>query len=222
MIISPARKYVFVHIPKTGGTALSLALEDRAHKDDILIGDTPKAIKRRRRLKDLQARGRLWKHSTMADIDGVLGPEVMEDIMVVALVRNPWDRMVSYYHWLRMQDFDHPAVKIAHSATFADFTAHPMVRESMKRNPYGSYVRNPNGEEYPALFARLEHFAADIVPLENHLGFKLALPRANTSERESDFRGYYNDHTAALVAEVCAEDIARFGYSFDDVSVRPE
>jgi hypothetical protein len=47
MIISPGRKFIFVHIPKTGGTSLALALEDRAMKNDILIGDTPKAKKRR-------------------------------------------------------------------------------------------------------------------------------------------------------------------------------
>ena len=70
MIISRGRRYIFVHIPKTGGTALSLALETRAMKDDILIGDTPKAKRRRHRLKDVQTAGRLWKHSTLADIDG--------------------------------------------------------------------------------------------------------------------------------------------------------
>ena len=42
MIISRGRGYIFVHIPKTGGTAMALALEDRAKADDILIGDTPK------------------------------------------------------------------------------------------------------------------------------------------------------------------------------------
>lgn len=43
MILSRGRGYLFLHIPKTGGTALTLALEARAMKDDILIGDTPKA-----------------------------------------------------------------------------------------------------------------------------------------------------------------------------------
>ena len=43
MIISRGRNYIFAHIPKTGGTALAMALETRAMHDDILIGDTPKA-----------------------------------------------------------------------------------------------------------------------------------------------------------------------------------
>ena len=80
MIISPGRGYVFVHIPKTGGTALSLALEARAKKDDILIGDTPKAQRRRKRLKGAVTRGRLWKHSTLADIDGLLPAGQLETL----------------------------------------------------------------------------------------------------------------------------------------------
>ena len=48
MIISRGRQYIFVHIPKTGGT--SLALEARAMRDDLMLGDTPKALKRRKKL----------------------------------------------------------------------------------------------------------------------------------------------------------------------------
>ena len=73
MIISPGRGYIFVHIPKTGGTSMALALEARAMKDDILIGDTPKAVRRRKRLEKLDAPGRLWKHSRLSDIDGMDG-----------------------------------------------------------------------------------------------------------------------------------------------------
>jgi|TARA_B110000908_G_scaffold110430_1_gene129537 hypothetical protein len=57
MIISMGRKYIFVHAPKTGGTSMALALEARVMKDDLMLGDTPKAIKRRKRLKDVKAAG---------------------------------------------------------------------------------------------------------------------------------------------------------------------
>lgn len=47
MILSRARRFIFIHIPKTGGTALTLALEAQAAKDDILISDTPKPARAR-------------------------------------------------------------------------------------------------------------------------------------------------------------------------------
>jgi hypothetical protein len=59
MIISFGRRYIFVHVPKTGGTSLALVLEERAKADDILIGDTPKAKLRKSRLKTLNPAGRL-------------------------------------------------------------------------------------------------------------------------------------------------------------------
>ncbi len=214
MIISPGRNYIFVHIPKTGGTALALALEDRAMADDILIGDTPKAQRRRKRLKGFQSRGRLWKHSTLADADGAIPDGMLESALIVTLVRNPWDRLVSYYHWLRAQSFDHPAVQLARSVGFAAFLDDPHTRHSLSHSPARRYVTDATGQERPALFLRLEHFSADAEPLFDHLGFRFDLPIANQSERQANHRGYYNDATRRIVAEICAEDIDRFGYQF--------
>ena len=214
MIISSGRRYIFVHIPKTGGTSLTLALEGRAMKDDILIGDTPKARQRRGRLAGLPARGRLWKHATLADIEGAVSSEVIADSLIVALVRNPWDRIVSYYHWLLAQEFAHPAVRIAQDHDFTGFLTHPHSRETLAADRAGRYVTGSDGVERPALFMRLEHLAEDIAPFEAHLGFRLKVPAVNRSERARDHRGYYSDATRALVAELCAEDIARFGYRF--------
>ena len=215
MIISRGRRYIFVHIPKTGGTALSLALERRAMKDDILIGDTPKARARRRRLDGVQAAGRLWKHSTLADIEGLASPAEIADWFVVTLVRNPWDRAVSYYHWLREQRFDHPAVVLAKRHDFARFLADPGLQASLAAAHYGSYVTGRDGVERCRLFARIEHLQGDLAPFETHLGFRIgAVSRANASVRTRDYREYFNDSTAAIVARVAAADIARFGYRF--------
>jgi hypothetical protein len=216
MILSRGRRFIFVHIPKTGGTALALALEARAMKEDILIGDTPKARARRGRVAGVKARGRLWKHSSLSDIAGLASDEEIAGFFTFTLVRNPWDRAVSYYHWLRDQHFAHPAVGLAKSHGFADFLSHPQTRTALALWPYGAYLRDRFGQERASLFARLEHLDDDLAPLEAHLGFRLTpLARANESGRARDWRPYYDEGSAALIASLCAEDIARFGYHFD-------
>jgi len=214
MIVSPGRGYVFAHAPKTGGTSLTLALETRAMKDDILIGDTPKARQRRGRLKGLASRGRLWKHATLADVEGVLPQPRLDAMLCVTLVRNPWDRLVSYYHWLRDQSFDHPAVPLAKALSFADFLHHDHTRRSFATESYGRYVTGSDGVERPALFVRLEHLAADLAPFEAHLGFTLDVPRANPSQRPSRYQPLYDGETRDLVGRLCQTDIARFAYRF--------
>lgn len=215
MIISHGRKYIFVHIPKTGGTALSLALEGRAMKDDILIGDTPKAVRRRGRLKGAQGSGRLWKHSRLRDIYGLVTQDEVEAFFTFTLVRNPWDRMVSYYHWLRDQGFDHPAVGLAKGQDFSGFLNEEHTQSSLRAAPYGHYMQDQTEVEQCNLFIRLEHLEQDMAPLQTHLGFALGeVPHVNASARDADYRGYYSDADAATLADVCAKDIARFEYSF--------
>lgn len=217
MIISRGRRFIFVHIPKTGGTALATALEARAQKDDILIGDTPKARARKARLAGAKSAGRLWKHSTLADIAGLVTDTEIADFFTLTLVRNPWDRMVSYYHWLRAQSFAHPAVGLAKAKDFSGFLNHPQTQTSLQLWPYAAYMRDGTGAERSSLFARLEHLDADIAPFEAHLGFRVTpLAPVNASDRVRDWRRYYSDADAALIGDLAAEDIARFGYGFED------
>jgi hypothetical protein len=127
-------------------------------------------------------------------------------------VRNPWDRVASYYRWLRGQGFDHPAVHLAKAESFAGFLRHPQTQASLRAWPARRYMQDAAGRERCDLYIRLEHFAADAQPLFDHLGFDLKLPRVNASEGAG---AVYTPELRDVVAEVCAEDIARFGYGYD-------
>ncbi len=216
MILSRGRSYVFIHIPKTGGTALALALEARAMADDAMLGDTPKARNRRRRLQGLRTQGRLWKHSTLADIEGLASRAELRQMFAFTLVRNPWDRAVSLYYWLQKQRFDHPMVALAQDREFCDFITHPLVMQSLADNPAPTYMRQSDGTEHCSCYIRLEHFATDAVPLFDHLGFALDLPRVNLSDRRRDWRYYYDGPAIDAVRSCCASEIERFEYSFND------
>jgi Sulfotransferase family len=214
MIISRGRRYIFVHIPKTGGTALATALEARAMAGDILIGDTPKALRRKKRVKNITTAGRLWKHSRLADAEGLISRQEMQDLFTFTLVRNPWDRLVSYYHWLRDQSFAHPAVILAQRVGFSQFLNDEATRQATRQAPYGAYMCDGSGQEHCDLFIRLEHLGDDLAALKSHLGFDFDMLRVNASIREADYRASYSDADAALVSQLAAEDIARFNYGF--------
>lgn len=217
MILSRGRSYLFLHIPKTGGTALAQALEARAMKDDILVGDTAKARARARRQRGLKTSGRLWKHSTLTDLEGLLRDDEIDRLFILTMVRNPWDRAVSYYSWLQAQDFDHPAVTLSRELSFRDFLAHPRTESALRHHPAARWTRDQSGRDRATLCLRLEHLNHDIAPFEAHLGFPLApVPQVNASSRDRDWRRYYDNDSAARIADFCAEDIARFGYDFDD------
>ena len=213
MIISPGRNYIFVHIPKTGGTSMALALEARAKSDDILIGDTPKARRRRSRLAKLDPPGRLWKHSRLRDIDGM--PELPDQPFIFTMVRNPWDRMVSLYHWSRTQDFDHPLVRAAQSLPFRKFILSSAAQLALQRDAAASYVTDPRGRLRCDAFIRLEALPEDLAPLETHLGFRLELPHVNRSDHPPTAE-HYDAATRDHVGKLFAPDIARFEYRFPE------
>lgn len=215
MIYSPKHGYIFIHIPKTGGTSLARALEARAAADDIMLGDTPKALKRRHKARGVAAAGRLWKHSMLADIVGLVTPEQIAQARVFTMVRNPWDRVVSYYHWLQGQSFNHPAVAMAKTLAFSAFLNDPQIMASLQAHPYGRYVTDADGRERCDLFVRLEHLEEDIARLEQLIGLRVGpLPHDNRSERKKSYRSYYSKEDQHLVGDLLKEDISRFGYQF--------
>jgi hypothetical protein len=215
MIVSRGRKYIFVHAPKTGGTSMALALEARAMKDDLMLGDTPKAVKRRKRLRDVKTAGRLWKHSTLADIDGLVSTDEMAEMFIFTLVRNPWDRMVSYYHWLKVQKFDHAAVALAKNTPFKEFAQAPLITTSFNATPAHHYTTDANGTERCQSYIRIESFEKDARPLVEHLEFDVCLEHVNRSEREQNYQSYYCAASKEAVALACETDIERFGYKFE-------
>lgn len=112
-----------------------------------------------------------------------------------------------------MQRFAHPAVGLAKSHDFSRFLNHPRTTTSFW--PDGAYLRQPDGIEKPSLFMPLEHHDQEVAPFERRLGFRLRLPKATASVRTADWRTYYSDADAGLVAMLCAEDIARSDCHFD-------
>lgn len=185
-------------------------------KDDILIGDTPKAKNRRKRVKGVESSGRLWKHSRIKDIYGLVNQEQIEEYFIFTIVRNPWDRMVSYYHWLKEQKFDHAAIRIANECNFTGFLKHPVIQFSLKNDATLTYISDRQGIDQCNMYLKVENLSQDAGNLEQSLGLKLAkIPHDNISNRDKDYAGYYDAECKNIIGKVFADDIEKFEYSFE-------
>lgn len=209
MVILPGRGALFIHIPKTGGTSMTLALEARARADDIFVADTPKAQRRKHRLEGLEAPGRLWKHARLSDLDGMSA--LPDPVFIFTLVRNPWSRMVSLYNWAQRQSFQHPLIATAQSHSFDAFLKDAGVQVALRRDRAIDYVTDRSGRVRCDAFVRLEHLTSDLAVVQDHLGCRLDLPHANRAPPVKSPLEYTSE-TRAIVADIFADDIQRFGY----------
>ncbi len=126
-LLSEKHRTAFVHIPKCAGTTVTRALlRLGAHKDKTQndwqssheVPGIPEAIASnilpaaREKVYDGHARARDFLH--------VLGPEKWANFRSFAITRNPWERLLSTYHFIR-RDGNSTISMMMRAMTFVDF-----------------------------------------------------------------------------------------------------
>ena len=101
MIWSPARNFCFIHVPKTGGTAV-----EQAYKPHLRFGDVVLAAWRISLDNWYAEVLEIGKHSSAAHVAAQIGQERFRQVLSYAIVRDPLDRLVSYFRWI--QSYEHP------------------------------------------------------------------------------------------------------------------
>ena len=146
-----------------------------------------------------------------------------------AFVRNPWDRLVSWYAMITQQadrvrdkhelnDLWRYVLESSHSfETFLEVCTDEIDdidgRKSFLYNQL-DYVTNQEGEVIVDFIGRFENLTHDAKILFNKLGLKdISMPHHNASMRKA-YQEYYNHRTQKIVAERYARDIEFFRYSF--------
>jgi hypothetical protein len=201
-MISFQKRFLFVHIPKTAGNSIQSILRDYSEDEIVALRGEQDGIER---FGLRNPNYKVRKHSTLAQYRMALGEERFRPLYKFACVRNPWDRMVSYYFTPTQQ------VEALDRKEFRKIIS--------KALSVADYLRLYKGEadsfgnvDY---IMRFENLVDDFRAVCAALGISpTTLPQYNRSSREH-YSKYYNNELRELVRKRFAPEIERFGYTFD-------
>ncbi|WP_228007449.1 sulfotransferase family 2 domain-containing protein [Cyanobium sp. LEGE 06143] len=97
MIICHSNRYIFVHIHKTGGSSIEMALEPTLQWQDILLGSTTFGEQANRHFSQ---RFGITKHSSISDIYALRASTNLRTYQVLGVVRHPLHRAVSLFNFM--------------------------------------------------------------------------------------------------------------------------
>jgi hypothetical protein len=191
MVINDHYRFVFVHVPKTGGTSIQTVLRSLRGNNGSDIANT--------------------KHEAPTELFARLGAERSAELRgyrFFCVVRNPWDRFVSLFRYL------HKLGKFPVPESFREFAAmadngEEWVSKLHSIRPQIDFV-GAAGQTV----ARYETLMEDFAKIASALGFSAELPHLNSSGDRDYYREYYDQRCAQIVERKYKSDIDAFGYRF--------
>jgi hypothetical protein len=208
MIISHAQRYIFFAIPKTGTHAIRRAL--RTH---LAPGDQEQVgLFESRSLPYPEIAAIKHGHITARQIRPVLGAEMFDSYFKFAIVRNPFDRFVSYCAFISRQD-GHFASAPREYMKFVLTDMRPYNHILFR--PQSEFVADADGRLMVDFIGRVERLQADYDRICDRLGLpRVVLERVNASSHR-DYREYFDEELVAMVSKLYRADLELFDYAFD-------
>jgi hypothetical protein len=210
--ISPSKRFILLHVPRTGVSSIIAAL------DDALFVRAPQT-----RVNKLMSRY-LWfvprplertafrVHETARHVRRLLPRETFESYRKIAFVRNPYSWLVSLYELVLQSPRHRHYRRVSRMGGFADYVHWEIRRNKRLQFPY---LVDRDGSLLVDELGRFEQLAGDAARIFAGLGVPLKpLPEVGRFTRR-DYREFYDEATRRRVAAHWARDLELFGYDFD-------
>ena len=202
-MISLQKRFLFVHIPKTAGNSIQSVLRDYSEDELVALRKEQDGIER---FGLRNPRYKVKKHSTLSEYRDALEDEQFRNLYKFTCVRNPWDRMVSYYF-----------TPTQNPETWNRKKFRGIISKVVS---VADYLRLDNADIDPFAnvdyIMRFENLADDFRAVCAAIGISPpTLPQYNRSTRDH-YSKYYDDELRELVRNRFAAEIDRFGYAFEN------
>ncbi|MBP0019215.1 MAG: sulfotransferase family 2 domain-containing protein [Cyanobacteria bacterium SBLK] len=179
--------FVFVHINKTGGTSVGKAL------------NLP------------------LSHSTAREKIEIMGRQKWESRFSFAIVRNPWDKVVSHYHYrvkTKQTNFGENAIEFKEWVKLSYGNKDPFYYDKPRMfMPQVNWISDREGKVAVNFIGRFESLNDDFQEICKNIGKKATLPHLKSS-KHAHYKDYYDEETMKIIERCFQKDIELFEYKF--------
>jgi chondroitin 4-sulfotransferase 11 len=193
-MVNHKHKYIFIHIPKSGGNSIKAALGIR-----IFPGNHSKI------------------HQKSAKY---------MDYFKFAFVRNPWDRLVSGYTYLKAGGISqlNPNKNADNQLCKKINTYFPTIGEFIRHSKWWNWKHFQSQYSYISIdgtpvmdfIGKVENLQQDFNTICDKIGIPQQQLSHTNKSKHKHYTEYYDDETREIVAEKYAKDIEYFGYRFGE------
>ena len=213
-MISFENKCIFVHIPKTGGTSVEDAIWGSNHGkrtvDQLWMGVIRPGYNK------YQTGG--LQHLLASQIRQEVGAETFDNYFKFTFVRNPWDKVVSQYLYVKKRPMIMKSMGIDRGTPFSKYVEslardHQVHVQSFEQ---WQFLLDDHSRSMVDFIGRFENLDSDFQTVAETIGIPgTRLPHKMKNWWRKKYQQYYDERTVQLISEIYAKDIELFGYKFE-------
>ncbi|HRY36260.1 MAG TPA: sulfotransferase family 2 domain-containing protein [Candidatus Magasanikbacteria bacterium] len=197
MIVSHQHKFIFIHIQKTAGSSISEYLKEHSQCEEI------------------------GKHWNALAVRKFLGEKIWNEYFKFSFVRNPFDRLVSWYNMIASTKEDiNGFFKYVHANadTFADFiekcdqTVYEDDGIKSVRIPQFDYLSDEQGNLLIDFVGKFENLEKDFKFICEKIGLPYEGLNKINSYEHSAYENFYNESLLAKTEKIVKKDMEKFDY----------
>jgi hypothetical protein len=203
---SESKKFIFIPTRKTAGMSITQALLPYVkpeHVDLYNLGTSSNGSKYG-----------IWPKKFLADFSP--NPITRENF-VFSIVRNPWDKMVSNYHYSRKgYDIWGRILSFPTFCKMVDSAPMPENWEHHTRWSTTKYITDYNGDVVADFVMKFENLENDFKTVISRIGLPdIQLPHINQSRNDREYVSYYTEEESEVIQKYYGDDIDAYKYSYE-------
>jgi|SRR5687767_929551 len=205
-MISHKYKCIFIHIPKCGGTSIeNLIWPEPRSEGDLWMGFKDK-------YHNAYQTGGL-QHLFARHVREIFGKEIFDDYFKFTIVRNPWEKAISQYFYMRQRPDLREFIGMHENDSFKKYLELIQTKRHVQWEPQYKFIYDEKEKLMVDYVGRLETINEDVVYILNKIGVHGKMEHANATKHKH-YSEYYDIESKMMVEDLYEEDIGLLGYTF--------